>query len=429
MARQEPLSQMSREALTAFHNGLAAQYQRFAEQGLQLDMSRGKPSPAQLDLSVGMLDVLADGNFRDSSGLDVRNYGACSGIPEARKLFGEILEMPPDQVLVGGNSSINLIHDALHRAFINGPLAGDRPWCKLDKVKFICPVPGYDWHFHMLNCYGIELLSVPMLADGPDLERVEALAKDPAVKGMICVPMYGNPTGVTFSSRVVERLAKMETAAPDFRLFWDNAYCLHHLNPDDRDQLDSIYLACEQAGHADRVLIFTSTSKITFAGGGICCLAASPANIQRQASLIMYQLVCYDKVNQLRHTRFLPDRTAVEALMAKHAALLRPRFQLVLNALERELLPLGIGHWQKPKGGYFICFYGPEGTAKEIVRRCKEAGVILTPAGAPFPYGKDPLDQVIRIAPSYPPLEELGKVMTLFCIVAKMVAAEKLLAE
>jgi len=422
------LAQMSRDRLFAFRDELAEQYRRFAARGLKLDMSRGKPSGAQLDLSIPLLHTLDDHDFLDSAGMDVRNYGSYTGIPEVKKLFGEMVDMPPEQVLVGGNSSINLIHDALHRAFINGPLAGDTPWCKLEKVKFICPAPGYDWHFHILDCFGIEAVAVPMLADGPDMDRVEELAQDPAVKGMICVPMYSNPTGVTFGDRVVERLAHMETAAPDFRLIWDNAYCMHHLYPEDRDRLANIYTACVAAGHADRPLLFTSTSKITFAGSGISCLAASPANIRRQSALLMYQLVCYDKMNQLRHARFLPDLAAVEAHMAQHAELLRPKFKLVLNALEQELAPLGIGQWRAPKGGYFICFYGPEGTAREIVRRCGEAGVTLTPAGAPFPGGKDPKDSVLRIAPTYPPLEELGEVMALFCIVAKLVAAEQALA-
>jgi len=428
MEQHRTLAQMDKNRLSAFRDELAKQYLRFAEQGLKLDMSRGKPGGAQLDLSLPLLHALDDHDFLDSDGLDVRNYGSYTGIPEAKKLFGEILGMPQSQVLVGGNSSINLIHDALHRAFINGPLPGDMPWRRLERVKFICPVPGYDWHFHMLDCFGIETVAVPMLEDGPDMDLVEALAQDPAVKGLITVPMYSNPTGVTFSERVVERLAGMETAAPDFRLIWDNAYCVHHLYPADRDRLANIYLACVAAGHPDRPLIFTSTSKITFAGGGVSCLAASPANIRRQAALLMYQLVSYDKVNQLRHARFLPDLAAVETHMARHADLLRPKFELVLAALAQELAPLGIGQWRAPKGGYFICFYGPEGCAREIVRRCGEAGVTLTPAGAPFPQGLDPYDRVIRIAPTYPPLSELQKVMELFCITVKLVAAEQLLA-
>ncbi len=400
-------------------------YEDLKKRGLKLDMSRGKPETAQLDLSIPMLHVLDDNNFISENGMDVRNYGEFKGIPEVRRLLAEILGVPMEQVLAGGSSSINMISDALRRCFINGPMPGFTPWAKLGKVKFICPVPGYDWHFHLCDTYGIELLPVEIREDGPDMDEVERLAKDPDVRGMICVPMYSNPTGFTYSDATVERLAAMETAAPDFRLIWDNAYCMHHLYDDDRDSLANIYDACAKHGTEDRVLMFTSTSKITFAGGGVCAMAASPANIAYAADLIRYQLVCYDKVNQLRHTRFLPDKKAVEEHMKKHANIVRPKFELVLGELERELGGLGIASWSKPKGGYFICFAAQKGCAKKIIRLCEEAGVKLTPAGATYPHGADPQDSIIRIAPTYPPLEELRQALAVFTTAVKLAAAEK----
>ena len=399
-------------------------YEGLKKLGLKLDMSRGKPETAQLDLSIPMLHALDDNNFISENGMDVRNYGEYKGIPEVRRLFAEILGVPAEQVLAGGSSSINMISDALKRCFINGPMPGFTPWSKLGKVKFICPVPGYDWHFHICDTYGIEMLPVETREDGPDMDEVERLAKDPEVRGMICVPMYSNPTGFTYSDETVERLAAM-AAAPDFRLIWDNAYCMHHLYDDDRDSLANIYDACVRHENADRVLLFTSTSKITFAGGGVCAMAASPANIQCAGDLIRYQLVCYDKVNQLRHTRFLPDKEAVEKHMRKHADIVRPKFELVLRELERELGGLGIARWGKPKGGYFICFEAQKGSAKKIIRLCEEAGVKLTPAGATYPHGSDPQDSIIRIAPTYPPLEELRQAVEVFTTAVKLAAAER----
>lgn len=402
-------------------------YDEFCARGLNLDMSRGKPESAQLDISVPMLDAFDDGNFVSESGIDVRNYGEYRGIIEARRLFGELLGVNAEQVLVGGNSSINMIHDAITRFFINGSANGDMPWSKCEKVKFICPVPGYDWHFHICDTFGIEMLPVVMDEHGPDMDEVERLVRDPLVKGIICVPMYSNPSGITFSDEVVKRLAKMETAAPDFTIFWDNAYCVHHLYDDRRDSLLNIYDECKKCGHEDRVLMFTSTSKVTFAGSGICAMGASAKNIEFAASLIMYQLVCYDKMNQLRHARFLPDAAAVETHMRKHAAILRPKFELVLGALENGLRELDIASWTKPNGGYFISFYALDGCAKRIVKLCADAGVKLTPAGAPYPHGVDPHDSTIRIAPTYPPLDELRTVMEVFPVAVKIVSAEKLL--
>ena len=401
---------------------LQARYDAFCALGLHLDMSRGKPEPRQLDLSLPMLRM-TDAGFLCEDGVDARNYGDPTGIPEARRLFGELLGMPPEQVIVGGNSSVDLIYDALVRAILHGPLPGDTPWKDIAHLKFLCPVPGYDWHFHMLAMLGVECVPVPLVDGSPDMDMVERLVRDPSVKGIICVPMYGNPSGLTFSDEAVRRLARMETAAQDFRIFWDNAYCVHHLYPDRRDHLLDLYEACREAGTEDRPLLFTSTSKITFAGGGVSAMAASPRNIRRQAGLLLYQMVCFDKVNQLRHARFLPDMAAVERHMARHAEILRPKFALVLDVLEKELT--GCGSWSKPLGGYFICYRAPRGCAKRIVKLCANAGVTLTPAGAPFPGGNDPEDSVIRIAPTYPPLEEHAKVMELFPMAVKLAAAGK----
>lgn len=396
------------------------QYEQFKSRGLKLDMSRGKPEKAQLDLSVPMLHM--KDSFISEDGIDVRNYGDTTGIPEAKRLFSELLDLPPEQIIVGGNSSINLIHDALTRALLCGPMEGDIPWARLPRVKFICPVPGYDWHFHMCDTLGIQMLPVQLVEGGPDMDEVERLVLDPEVKGLICNPMYSNPSGITYSDDTVDRLAAMKTAAADFRIIWDNAYLVHHLYESDRDSLKNIYEACLASGNPDRVLMFTSTSKITFAGGGISAMGASPANIARQAGLLTYQLVCYDKLNQLRHTNFLPDKAAVEAHMAKHADIIRPKFEYVLEVLEKELS--GFGSWSRPKGGYFICYYAPEGCAHRIVDLCQKAGVTLTPAGSPYPGGIDPIDSTIRIAPTFPPLSELKLVMELFPVAVKIAAIE-----
>ncbi|NLF27302.1 MAG: aminotransferase class I/II-fold pyridoxal phosphate-dependent enzyme, partial [Clostridiales bacterium] len=338
---------------------LERRYAAFRARGLSLDLSRGKPERKQLDLSLPMLDPALLGDFTCEDGMDARNYGDPTGIPEAKRLFGALLGMPEEQVIVGGNSSIHLIYDALTRALLHGPLPGDAPWKDLPSVKFLCPAPGYDWHFHMLSMLGIGCVPVRMLENGPDMDEVERLARDPAVKGIVCVPMYSNPTGVTFSDDAVDRLARMETAASDFRILWDNAYCVHHLYPDDRERLKNLYGACVAAGTGDRALLFTSTSKITFAGGGVGAMAASPRNIERQAALQRYQMVCYDKVNQLRHARFFPDLGAVERHMEQHAAILRPKFELVERVLAGELE--GVGSFRAPKGGYFLCYHAPRG--------------------------------------------------------------------
>lgn len=396
-------------------------YENFKARGVKLDMSRGKPESGQLDLSIPMLEPITD--FYSEDGVDVRNYGDPAGIPEARRLFGELLGVPAEQVIVGGSSSINLMHDALTRALLCGPMEGDTPWAQLKPVKILCPAPGYDWHFHMCDTLGLVPIPVAINESGPVMDEVERLVMDPSVKGMICGPMYGNPSGVTFSDETVDRLANMQTAAQDFRIIWDNAYCVHHLYPDRRDHLKNIYEACERAGHADRPLMFTSTSKITFAGGGVSAMAASPANVRRHLALQTYQLVCYDKVNQLRHVRFLPNLAAIEKHMEKHAAIIRPKFEYVLSVFERELSD--IASWSKPNGGYFICFRAPRNCAKRIVKLCADAGVTLTPAGSPFPGGYDPEDSVLRIAPTYPTMEELKTAMELFVIAVRIAAGEE----
>ena len=397
-------------------------YDEFCARGLKLNMARGCPSREQLDLSVPMLHM--EDTFICEDGSDVRNYGDVTGIPEAKRLFGELLGMPHEQVIIGGSSSINLIYDALTRAWIHGPMDGDTPWCRLPKAKFITPEPGYDWHFRMLKMLGIECVGVPLLNDGPDMDAVRELIKDPLVKGIICVPMYSNPSGVTYSDEKVTALASMQTAASDFRIIWDNAYCVHHLypEPENQDRLLNIYDACVKFGNPDRVLMFASTSKLTFAGCGISAMAASPANIARHTELLHYQLVSYDRLNQLRHVRFLRDKATVEAHMRKHADIIRPKFELVLRTFERELSD--IAEWTKPRGGYFICFEAPDGCAKRIVELCARAGVTLTPAGSPYIDGIDRRDRTLRIAPTLPPIEDLEKVMEIFPTAVRIAAAE-----
>lgn len=400
---------------------LKKEYEAFRARGLVLNMARGCPSREQLDLSLPMLEPLRD--FTAEDGTDVRNYGNVTGIPEIKRLFGELMGVPAAQVIAGGGSSIHLMHAALSRAYVHGPKEGAAPWGQLKEVKIICPVPGYDWHFHLLDSFGFTVVPVPLYENGPDIEKILELVKDPAVKGLVCVPMYSNPSGVTCSAAVVEALAGMETAADDFTIFWDNAYCVHHLYEDRRASLANLYTASLKYGHEDRVLMFASTSKMTFAGGGVAAMAASPAVIRRHTSFLQYELVSFDKVNQLRHARFLPDLKAVEAHMKKHAAILRPKFNLVEEAFEKELS--GLCTFTRPLGGYFICLNVPDGCAKRTVALCKEAGVSLTPAGAPFPGGREEKDSLLRIAPTMPPLGELSEALRLIPLAVKLAYAEK----
>ena len=391
-------------------------------------MARGKPSPAQLDLSAPLFDILSYDDYKAADGTDVRNYGVMDGLPEAKEIFADFLGMEPVNIIIGGSASLNLMWDVATRAMLKGVLPDYTPWCKLDSVKFLCPSPGYDRHFTICQTLGIEMIPVPMLDDGPDMDVVENLvAADASIKGIWCVPMYSNPEGVTYSDTVVRRLAAMPTAAADFRIFWDNAYGVHHLDMEDHDHLLNVYQACQAAGNPDRVYIFASTSKITFAGAGISAMAASPVNIAYQKKLLNAQTISYDKVNQLRHVRFLKNFDGLMALMAEHAKIMKPKFDLVNQMLERELGGLGCATWKHPKGGYFVSVDVMDGCAKRVVALCKEAGVVLTGAGATFPYGKDPRDRNIRLAPSYPGLDELEKSMELFCLAVKLAAVEKLL--
>ena len=418
----------NKEELSGEKDILLKKYKEFREMGLSLDLSRGQPCLGQLELSADLLTLPGKDDYLSEEGVDCRNYDTdLRGLIEVRRLFGDLLEVPADNIVLGGNASLALLHDALTRAFLFGPLPGFTPWCKLDKVKFICPVPGYDWHFHVLDQLGVEMISVKTGPTGPDPEEIRELAKDPAVKGMICVPKYGNPSGVTYSEELVRTLAEMETDAPDFRIFWDNAYCVHHFydEPERQDQLANIFELAKACGHEDRVLIFASTSKITFPGAGISCMAASEANIEEMLRVRKYRLVNYDKLNYLRNIRFLPNLEAVTEHMKKQAAFLRPKFEYIDEVLNKELKPYGLGHWDTPRGGYFICYYAPHGCAKRIVSLCKEMGVTLTPAGAAYPHDFDPDDSAIRLAPSFADPEDFPLVMEVFITAVKLAALEK----
>lgn len=421
-------SEMDRAQLVELQKELQAKYEEAKALGLSLDMSRGKPSKEQLDISMEMMDVLnSQTDLKCETGVDCRNYGVMDGIPEAQELLAEMSEVPKENIIIFGNSSLNVMFDTISRSMTHGVM-GNTPWCKLDKVKFLCPVPGYDRHFAMTEFFGIEMINIPMNSDGPDMDMVEDLvSKDPAIKGIWCVPKYSNPQGITYSDEVVRRFAKLEPAAPDFRIFWDNAYCVHHLYEDDQDVLIEILSECAKNGKEDMVYKFASTSKISFPGSGIASIAASQANLADIKQFMKYQTIGHDKLNQLRHVRFFKDIDGIHAHMRKHADIIRPKFQAVDEILTRELSGLGIGSWVNPKGGYFISFDAMEGCAKKIVAKCKEAGVIMTGAGATFPYGKDPKDSNIRIAPTFPSLEELKQAAEIFVLCTKLVSVEALL--
>lgn len=420
-------NEMNKEQLAAEKARLEQEYAQHKAKGLKLDMSRGKPAPAQLDLSMEMMNLPID--YKAENGFDCRNYGVLDGIPEAKKLFADMLGVSADEILVGGNSSLQLMYDTIIRALQLGVLGSDKPWCKNDKVKFLCPAPGYDRHFAICQSLGIEMITVAYKADGPDMDEVERLvSSDEQIKGIWCVPMYSNPTGITYSDAVVKRMAALKPAAKDFRIFWDNAYCVHHLS-DDCDSLLNILDECKKAGNPDMVFEFASTSKVSFPGSGVAVMAASKANIDFVKSQMTYQTIGFDKLNQLRHVRFFKDLDGIKAQMKRHAAIIKPKFDVVLELLEREISPLGIGAWQHPKGGYFISFDALDGCAKRIVSLAKEAGVVMTGAGATYPYGNDPHDSNIRIAPTYPTVDELRSAMEIFCTCVKLASAEKLLAE
>lgn len=423
-------TQMTREQLSAEKQKLEKEYDAYKAKGLKLDMSRGKPAPEQLNLSLDMLLHCLDGNYKSSNGIDCRNYGVLDGIPEAKALFTEMLGVNNDELIVGGNSSLQLMYDTLIRAMQLGVLGSDKPWCRYESVKFLCPVPGYDRHFAICEALGIEMIPVAYKEDGPDMDEVERLAaSDESIKGIWCVPMYSNPTGITYSDEVVKRFAALKPAAKDFRIFWDNAYCVHHLSDTDRDHLLNIIDECKKAGNPDLVLEFTSTSKISFPGGGLAVIAASKANIDFIKSQMTYQTIGFDKLNQLRHAKYFKDFNGIQEHMRHHAAIIQPKFNVVLYALDKEIAPLGIGSWKKPKGGYFISFNSLEGCAKRIVSLAREAGVVMTGAGATYPYGRDPHDSNIRIAPTFPSVEELSTAMEIFCVCVKLASVEKLLAE
>ena len=422
----KPYAQMTREELMALKAELDRAYQEFKDRGMKLDISRGKPSSAQLDLAMSMLDVLdSSSDLHAQDGTDVRNYGILAGIPEARKLMGDVMGADPSQTIVFGNSSLNVMYDTIARSVLFGVM-GSTPWCKLPKVKFLCPVPGYDRHFSVTAAFDFEMIPIPMTEAGPDMDMVEDYVNnDPEVKGIWCVPVYSNPGGAVYSDETIKRFAALKPAAPDFRIYWDNAYAIHHLYGE--KSVLNILDECEKAGNPDLVYQFCSTSKISFAGGGIAAMSSSKANIEDTLSKITYQTIGADKVNQLRHVLFFKDINGLKEHMKKHAAILRPKFEAVLNKLDTELAGLDIASWNHPEGGYFVSFNGTKGTAKSIVSKCKEAGLVLTGAGAAFPYGNDPMDSNIRIAPSLPPVEEVEQAMELFVICVKLATVEKLL--
>lgn len=420
--------EMTKEELLEEKRQLETEYRKYQMRGLKLDMSRGKPSAEQLDLSMGIMDALHSGvDLACEDGTDCRNYGVLDGIHEAKELIGDMIECHPDNIIIYGNSSLNIMYDTISRSMTHGVM-GSTPWCKLEKVKFLCPVPGYDRHFSITEYFGIEMIPVPMRADGPDMDMVERLAaEDAAVKGIWCVPKYSNPQGITYSDETVRRFAALKPAAEDFRIYWDNAYAVHDLYEDDRARLLPIMQECEKAGSINMVYQFCSTSKVTFSGAGFSAMAASMENRDSIYKQMAVQTIGHDKIKQWVHTRYLKDMDGVRRHMAKHAALVRPKFEAVDRILSRELAGLGIGSWIKPKGGYFICFEAMEGCAKSIVAKAKEAGVTLTAAGAPFPYGIDPHDSVIRIAPTFPELEEMEQAAAVFACCVKLAGVEKLL--
>lgn len=422
------LKDMTKEQLAQWEIYLRRKYAEYQSQDLHLDMSRGKPGVQQLDLTLDMLDcVNARDGYTAENGMDVRNYGLLDGLPEAKALFAQILGVAPEQVIVGGNSSLNMMFDYISTAFSRG-VCGHTPWCQQGEVKFLCPSPGYDRHFAVTEYFGIQLIPVDMTPYGPDMDQVEKWIADPLVKGMWCVPMYSNPDGITYSDDTVRRIAAMKPAAEDFRLMWDNAYCLHHLE-EEGDTLLNIYPELVKNHNEDMVIEFTSTSKISFPGSGVAALAASPANVADVKRRMTVQTIGHDKLNMLRHIRYFKDLDGIKRHMKLHAAILRPRFRVVLDTLENRLGDMNIAHWHHPRGGYFVSVNVTDGCAKRVVQLLKEAGVVMTPAGATFPYGNDPRDRNIRIAPSYPSVEELAVAMELFCLCTELAYVEKQLSE
>lgn len=416
---------MTAQQRKAEYATVLAEYEKQKALGLKLNMARGKPGREQLDMVTDLCNILVKPEDFISDGIDSRNYGNVDGLPAAKALFADILGCKPEQCFVGGNASLQLMYDTVAKAYSNGLLHSEKPWSKLEKVKWLCPAPGYDRHFKVTQSFGAELITVPMTENGPDMDVVEELIKDPAVKGMWNVPKYSNPDGIIYSDETIRRIAAMKPAAPDFMLMWDNAYCIHEFDGEFVPFADILSL-CAENGNADMVYEFASTSKVTFPGAGVAVMATSEANLAYLTPLINIQTIGFDKINQLRHVKYLQDKEHTLALMQRHAAILRPKFHAVLDALDREIAPLGIGEWKRPKGGYFVSYNAMSGTAKRALALCKEAGVTMTGAGATFPYGVDPQDSNIRIAPSLPPVEELQQAIAVFCVCVKLAALEKL---
>lgn len=421
-------SELSKEELLVLKDELNEKYKEQAKMGLKLNMARGLPSAEQLDMEADFFDTLhPDSSFISESGIDCRNYGELTGIHEARKLMADMMEVSSEEIICFGNSSLNIMYDTVCRSMIHG-VCGSTPWCKLDKVKFLCPVPGYDRHFAITQQFGIEMINIPMTPTGPDMDMVEQYVNnDPAVKGIWCVPKYSNPQGITYSDETVKRFAALKPAASDFRIYWDNAYTIHHLYNGKEDNLLEILSECKKAGNPDMVFKFCSTSKVTFPGSGIAAMGASIKNIEFVKNIITIQTIGHDKLNQLRHVRYFKDINGMKEHMKKHADIIRPKFELVLDVLDKELSELEIGTWTKPNGGYFVSFDSLNGCATRIVSMCKEAGVTMTGAGATYPYKKDPNDSNIRIAPTFPPIADLAKALEIFVLCVKLVSVEKLL--
>ena len=416
---------MTAEERKAEYAKVTKEYEDLKARGLKLNMARGKPGKAQLDLVSDIFSLMQKPEDYVSDGIDVRNYGELSGLPAAKRLFAEILGCKPEQVFVGGNASLQLMYDTISKAYTHGLLHSERPWCREPVVKFLCPSPGYDRHFKVTESFGFELVTIPMTDEGPDMDAVEEAIKAPAVKGMWNVPKYSNPDGIIYSAETIRRIASMKPAAPDFLLMWDNAYCIHEFEGD-YVEFPDILAECAKYGNADMVFEFASTSKVTLPGAGISCFACSEANMAYMEKLLTVQVISFDKVNQQRHVLYLKDKAHTLELMKKHAAIMGPKFRCVVEALDREIAPLEIASWRRPKGGYFVSLNAMPGTAKRTLALCKEAGVTMTGAGATFPYGKDPQDSNIRIAPSLPPVEELEQAIAVLCVCLKMAALEKL---
>ncbi|MCF2618958.1 aminotransferase class I/II-fold pyridoxal phosphate-dependent enzyme [Oscillibacter valericigenes] len=417
--------EMSAEQRKTEFDKVSAELEAWKAKGLKLNMARGKPGRAQLELVSDLLTVLSDPAECVDEGVEARNYGELSGVPSAKALFAEILGCRSEQVFIGGNSSLQLMYDTIAKAYTNGLLHSERPWCREEHIKWLCPAPGYDRHFKVTQNFGFEMITIPMTETGPNMDLVEQLIADPTVKGMWNVPKYSNPDGIIYSAETIERIAKMKPAAPDFLLMWDNAYCVHEFEGDYMPFPD-ILSECAKYGNADMVFEFASTSKITFPGAGVAVFACSEANMAHMEKLIGIQAISFDKINQLRHVKYLKDKATTLALMKKHAAILAPKFKMVTGMLEREIAPLGLATWHEPKGGYFVSVNTLPGLAKRTLALCKEAGVVMTGAGATFPYGVDPKDCNIRVAPSLPPVEELEQAMEVFCCCLKLAALEQL---